>query len=343
MRGAFTSSIRLTACGSTALLLLLSSAPSAAAAPQPGGLVVSALAGPPKPSFLERIRAGEMGGVILVGRWTPRQMTAATQQLRAAGCARGRPLLLMVDQEGGYARRLTWAPPEHTAGELGRLGPASTRAEAVGAARALRQAGIDIDLAPVTDTLAPGGFLKSRSFGGDARRVAALATTFVRAIQSQRIAATVKHFPGLGTARRSTDDYKVSLAATALGPFRAAIDAHPKLVMVSNASYPALDGTGVAAVFSRPIVTGLLRGSFGFGGVVVSDALDAPVPAAMPHAPARTLAAGVDLLLYTGASSAHAAYVQLAGDAKADSAVRANIARPAGRIAALERWLGRTC
>src|SRR3954449_11032919 len=163
MRGAFTSSIRLTACGSTALLLLLSSAPSAAAAAQPGGLVVSALAGRPKPSFLAKIRAGEMGGVILVGRWTPAEMAATTRELHATGCAVGRPLLLMVDQEGGYARRLTWAPPDHTAGELGRLGAATTRAEAVGAARALRQAGIDIDLAPVTDTLAPGGFLRSRS------------------------------------------------------------------------------------------------------------------------------------------------------------------------------------
>jgi beta-N-acetylhexosaminidase len=95
-------------------------------------------------------------------------------------------------------------------------------------------------------------------------------------------------------------------------------------------------------VFSRPIVTGLLRGSFGFGGVVVSDALDAPVPYAMPHAPARALAAGVDLLLYTGSSSAHAAYVQLAADAKTDSEIRASIARAAARISALERWLGRS-
>jgi beta-N-acetylhexosaminidase len=343
MRTGFTSSIGQAACGSTALLLLLSSAPSAAAAPQPGGIIVSALAGRPKPSFLERVRAGEMGGVILVGRWTPGEMAAATRQLHAAGCSTGRPLLLMVDQEGGYARRLTWAPPEHTAGELGRLGPASTRAEAIGAARALRRAGVDIDLAPVTDTLSPGGFLRSRSFGSDAHRVAALASTFVRAVQSQRVAATVKHFPGLGTARRSTDDYKVSLAATELAPFRATIDTHPKLVMVSNASYPALDGTGVAAVFSRPIVTGLLRDSFGFGGVVVSDALDAPVPYAMPHAPARALAAGVDLLLYTGSSSAHAAYEQLAADARGDGTVRASIARASARISALERWLGRTC
>jgi beta-N-acetylhexosaminidase len=343
MRSAFTSSIRQAACASTALLLLLSSAPSAAAAPAPGGIIVSALAGHPKASFLARIRAGEMGGVILVGRWTPAEMAATTAELHTTSCQIGRPLLLMVDQEGGYARRLAWAPPQHTAGELGRLGASSTRSEAIGAAQALRKLGIDIDLAPVTDTLAPGGFLKSRSFGEDAARVGALATTFVRGLQSQRVAATVKHFPGLGTARRSTDDYKVSLAATELAPFRTALAAHPKLVMVSNASYPALDGTGAAAVFSRPIVTGLLRGSFGFGGVVVSDALDAPVPYAMPHAPARALAAGVDLLLYTSSSAAHAAYVQLTADASANGSLRATIARASARIQALQRWLGRSC
>jgi len=195
----------------------------------------------------------------------------------------------------------------------------------------------------VTDTLAPGGFLKSRSFGSDADRVGALAAAFVRGLQSQRIAATVKHFPGLGTARRSTDDYAVSLAATELAPFSTAIATRPQLVMVSNASYPALDGTRTAAVFSRPIVTGLLRGSFGFRGVVVTDALDAPVPLKVPHAPVRALAAGVDLLLYTSGSTAHAAYVQLAGDAHANRAVRANVARASARLAALRRWLGRTC
>jgi beta-N-acetylhexosaminidase len=96
-------------------------------------------------------------------------------------------------------------------------------------------------------------------------------------------------------------------------------------------------------VFSRPIVTDLLRTSLGFGGVVVSDALDAPVPYAMPHAPARALAAGVDLLLYTSGSTAHAAYLQLAADAGADPALQARVASAQARLATLRRWLGRTC
>jgi beta-N-acetylhexosaminidase len=305
--------------------------------------VIGALAGPPKPSFIAKVRAGELGGVILVGRWTPSEMQATTRDLHALGCSGGHPLLVFVDQEGGRARRLTWAPPAESAGELGRLGVARTRGEAEAAATALREAGIDVDLAPVTDTLSPGGFLGSRSFGMVAAPVGELAASFVRALQAGGVAATAKHFPGLGTSRLDTDTHAVSLAATELRPFHHAIAAGVKLVMVSNASYPALDSTGTPAVFSYPIVTDLLRGTFGFRGVVVSDALDAPTPRRTPEAPAKALAAGVDLLLYTGAAAAHAGYVQLAADAKESPVVRADIARATAHVRALRRWLGRGC
>jgi beta-N-acetylhexosaminidase len=113
--------------------------------------------------------------------------------------------------------------------------------------------------------------------------------------------------------------------------------------MVSSASYPLLDTTRTPAMFSRPIVTTLLRRRLGFKGVVVTDALDAPAAARTPDAPARALAAGVDLLLYTGSGAAHSAYLELARDARASAAVRADVASAVRRIDALERWLGRTC
>ena len=320
---------------------LIAAAPAAAASP--GATLVTALAGPPKPSLLARVHAGEVGGVILVGRWSPAEMARTTAQLHAAGCAIGRPLLILVDQEGGFARRLTWAQPESSEGELGHLGIGQTDLEARQAATQLRAAGIDVDLAPVTDTLGPGGFLRSRSFGSDQALVGALAVTYVRALQAGRIAATAKHFPGLGAAKENTDDSVVTVWKTQLEPFIQTVNAGVKLVMVSSASYPRLDTTGTPAMFSRPIVTTLLRQRMGFKGVVVTDALDAPAAARTPDAPARALAAGVDLLLYTGSSAAHSAYLELARDAQASPTVRANIARAVTRIRALERWLGRTC
>ena len=320
---------------------LIAAAPAAAASP--GATIVSALAAPPKASFLARVQAGEIGGVILVGRWSPAEMSATTAQLHAAGCATGRPLLVLVDQEGGFARRLTWAQPESSTGELGQLGIGETDLEARQAAMELRAAGIDVDLAPVTDTLRPGGFLRGRSFGSDQGLVGALAVTYVRALQAGRVAATAKHFPGLGAAKQNTDDSVVTVWKTQLEPFIQTVNAGVKLVMVSSASYPRLDTTGTPAMFSRPIVTTLLRQRMGFKGVVVTDALDAPAAARTPDAPARALSAGVDLLLYTGSAAAHAAYLELARDAKASVAVRASIARSVTRIRSLERWLARTC
>jgi len=320
---------------------LIAAAPAAAASP--GATIVSALAGPPKASFLARVQAGEIGGVILVGRWSPAEMSATTAQLHAAGCAIGRPLLILVDQEGGFARRLTWAQPNHSEGELGHLGIGETDLEARQAATQLRHAGIDVDLAPVTDTLGPGGFLRGRSFGRDEALVGALAVTYVRALQAGRVAATAKHFPGLGAARQNTDDSVVTVWKTQLEPFVQAVNAGVKLVMVSSASYPRLDTTGTPAVFSRPIITTLLRQRMGFKGVVVTDALDAPAAAQTPDAPSRSLAAGVDLLLYTGSGAAHSAYVELARDAQESAVVRANVARAVAHIRALQRWLGRTC
>jgi beta-N-acetylhexosaminidase len=197
--------------------------------------------------------------------------------------------------------------------------------------------GIDVDLAPVADTLTPGGFLGSRSFGSEASAVGRLATAFIQGLQEGGVAATAKHFPGLGASHRNTDEYAVTLRRSELGPFRSAIVAGVKLVMVASASYPLLDPTGTPAVFSRPIVTGLLREQLGFDGVVVTDALDAPAPARTPHAPARAIQAGVDLLLYTSGSSAHAGYVELVRDNPAQ------LPRAIANVRALKSWLGRGC
>jgi beta-N-acetylhexosaminidase len=186
------SRLRHSLLASTAALVL--AAPAAAAVPA-GETIVSALAGPPKPSFLAQVRTGEIGGVILVGRWSPAEFSHTTATLHAAGCA------------VGFARRLTWAAPWDSEGLLGRNDSAAhVQMEATPAAAALRAAGVDVDLAPVTDTLGPHGFLGDRSYGADPAVVGRLASTFVAALQAGGVAAAAKHFPGLGAAKLSTDD-----------------------------------------------------------------------------------------------------------------------------------------
>ncbi len=265
---------------------------------------MGALRAPPSAAFLARVRAGHLGGVILMGRWRSRaEVAAVTAQLQQAACVAGSPLLVATDQEGGRVRRLTWAEPRAAAADVD--SPTQAREEAAAAARALRSAGVGIDLAPVADTPSSStSFLGDRAFSSNSLVVGELATAFVAGLQQGGVAATVKHFPGLGQAARSTDDGPVTIHAGSvqlqrgLRPFREAITGGVKLVMVSSASYPALDPSGRPAFASPRIVGDLLRGELGFDGVVVTDALDAPAAARIGHAPTKAIVAGVDLLLY---------------------------------------------
>lgn len=341
------------ACLVVAAAALTSASGASAAPPVPlsrlaGETIVGALTAPPSPSFLARVREGLVGGVILVGRWPSQAVvTATTTKLQTAACAAGAPLLIGVDQEGGSVRRLPWAEPDDSPAALGRLDdPARVEQEASEAAVDLRVTGIDVDFAPVADVVSiPSSFLGSRAFSRDPAVVARLASAFVQGLQDNGIAATAKHFPGLGAAPANTDGRTVVVNASAatlnrgLAPFRSAIAAGTRLVMVSSASYPALDPSELPAVFSRPIVTGLLRRKLGFRGVIVTDALDAPAAARMPHAPARAIGAGIDLLLYTGERASEAGYASLLTDASASTLLRRQVTAAAGRIETLKTWL----
>ena len=313
-------------------------------------MTIAPLRGQPTSSLLARVAAGQVGGVILLGNgWTTEQATkTAIDRLQAVACGRGSPLLVAVDQEGGTVRRFPWAAPTESAAAMRTA--AEARAQASATAPVLRRAGVTIDLAPVADTIStPRSFLGTRSFGSDPAAVATLVDAFVSGLQRSGVAATAKHFPGLGSAVTTTDDHPVTIArakaflTARLTPFRAAIAAGTKLVMVSNASYPALDPSGVAAVFSRSIVTDLLRDQLGFSGVVVTDALDAGAVVRESHAQSRALAAGVDLLLYSRTAASVTGYSTLVRDATASATVRENLAVAVQRVEALKASLKLTC
>jgi beta-N-acetylhexosaminidase len=272
----------------------------------------------PPASLLSLIRHGDVAGVIFFGQniSSKSQVAAAIRQLEAADAAKTNPvrspLLLMTDQEGGEVRRLPGAPAlsEKQIGEASRPGVAATNAGA-GAAANLRSVGMNVNLAPVLDVYRhPGDFDDQfqRSYSTNPSKVSYLGADFITAQQKGGVAATAKHFPGLGSATRTedTDVRPVTLHASKTTlrnideyPYKAAIAAGVKLVMVSWAVYTALDPTRPAGL-SSTIIQGELRDRLGFKGVTITDALEAGALRAygsIAHRSYLAAKAGMDLIL----------------------------------------------
>jgi beta-N-acetylhexosaminidase len=143
-----------------------------------------------------------------------------------------------------------------------------------------------MNLAPVLGVFrAPGNFLDQfqRSYSMNPITVSRLGSFFITAQQATGVAATAKHFPGLGAATTSQNTdlrpvtinlSKSTIQSVDEAPFAAAIAAGVKLVMVSWARYPNL-GSSRPAGLSSVIVRGQLRGRLGFTGVTITDAIGA--------------------------------------------------------------------
>jgi beta-N-acetylhexosaminidase len=257
------------------------------------------------------------------------------------GAAGGRALV-MVDQEGGDIRTVAHVGP--SSGQPFQGSPASVLRTARSAARALRAAGVNVNLAPVVDVPRPGSVMATRSFAGDEHGIAARTRAAIRGLRDAHVAATAKHFPGLGGATVNTDDAPATVRTPTerdLVPFRAAIDEGVALVMLSHASYPALDAQRIASQ-SRPIATGLLRRRLGFEGVIVTDSLEAAAVLArsdIATAAERSIRAGADLILMTGSASWNDVYPHLLAVARGDGEFRKLIREAAARVLVLKKQL----
>jgi beta-N-acetylhexosaminidase len=276
----------------------------------------------PPASLLTWIRRGEAGGVIFFSGniSSEAQIAGVIKELERANASpgnpmRSQPLLLMTDQEGGEVRRLPGAPvlSEKQIGESTSPG-AQARIAGSGAARNLSGVGMNVNLAPVLDVYrTPGDFDDQfgRSYSTNPRVVSRLGRDFITAQQANGVAATVKHFPGLGaaTAAQNTDLRPVTLNVSGHTlhtmdeyPYQAAIAAGARLVMVSWAVYPALDPSKPAGL-SPTIVGGELRKRLGFTGVTITDALEAGALkpfGTIGHRATLAAEAGMDLLLCSG-------------------------------------------
>jgi beta-N-acetylhexosaminidase len=273
------------------------------------------------PELERAIAGGDVTGVVLFASNFPSRAAGQRLIARLQAIPRPRklraPLLVMTDQEGGEVVRVE-GPPDASAREIGERGAGYARAQGRATAASLRALGVNVDLAPVLDVARPGGVIADteRGFGEDPAAVARTAIPFAEGLQSGGVAATAKHFPGLGAAAENTDfePQRIELSEGELrgvdeAPYRDYVRAGGKLVMLSTATYPALSDR--PAAFTRAIATGELRQRLGFGGVSITDSLGGGAVAAFGgqrEAAVAAAAAGVDLLLFDDLPSALAGH-----------------------------------
>ena len=321
-----------------------------------GQTVISPLGGGGVDAKLtRRVRKGQIGGLIVEQRdQAAVQQDVATLQ-EAASAGGNPPLLVMVDQEGGDVKDLPNGPPELSPQELGQAGDSSAaRSEGENTGSFLREVGVNVDLAPVLDVALPqtADTIADRTFGDDPALVAELGVAFIEGLQSQGVAATAKHFPGLGLATTNPDDNVVTIAAqnedldAALQPFEAAIEAGVQLTMVSSASYPSL-GSDRPAALAQPVVQGLLRDDLGFDGVVITDDLQSVAIEEQTNSTANAavaaLRAGCDLVLFaTTAQGAVGAFNAITEAAKDGRLTRDQLQQSYDRITQLKAELAST-
>jgi beta-N-acetylhexosaminidase len=277
-------------------------------------------------SLVRRIGRGELAGVILfsanAGKAGQVRRLTASLQATARPAGLRQPLLIAADQEGGQVRRLP-GPPTVSAATMGRRGAAFAERQGRLTGRSMRGLGINVDLAPVLDVARPKGFIakQQRGFGSTVAAVSTTGVGFATGLQTAGVAATGKHFPGLGSTAVNTDLRPATIGLTLAklrrvdeAPYTAFTAAGGKLVMVSSARYPALD-RALPASQSPRVVTDELRGRLGFAGVAITDALDTPGVerlAGTAKTAQRVAAAGTDLLLYSDCGTAAKAGAALA-------------------------------
>src|SRR6266568_2390406 len=269
----------------------------------------------------------EVGGLIIsVG--SPFDIAAKLNTLQRRSRL---PLLVSADLEWGAGMRVVGAttfPQVMAVGATGNPRDAYTIGEA--AATEGRAVGIHVNFAPDADVnnnpLNP--IINVRSFGEDPRAVSRLVQEYVRGLHEHGMLATLKHFPGHGDTQ--TDSH-IGLPVIGAGyprldslellPFRAGIAADADVVMSAHIAFPALTGSDDPGTLSAAVLTGLLRDSLHFQGLVVTDALMMGAIVAKygaGEATVRAFLAGSDLLLMP---------------ADPDSAVNAMVAAvEAGRI-----------
>lgn len=304
------------------------------------------------------ISTRHVGSVVLIGNWN--NGTAATKTAADAlqsYAPSGNQLIVSTDQEGGQVQHLKGSGFDTmpSAVAQGQMSADTLRSSAKTWGGQLKQAGINIDLAPVLGTVqvkrssnAPIGAL-NRDFGLDSNGNAQHGIAFIEGMRDAGVGATVKHYPGLGAVTGNTDfttegilDTTTTLDDEEIGAFNTTIkQAKPAMVMMSLATYQRIDSSAPAA-FSSKIIDGTLRGSVGYDGVVISDSLSAAAVSgiATKDPGVRLVDAGGDLACIGDTSYVTPILDGIIARAQSDPAFAKKVTASATRVMTLKYQMG---
>jgi beta-N-acetylhexosaminidase len=274
----------------------------------------------------ELVERRAIGGIFLTDRNVAgRNVADIAREIGELQAIRARqglaPLWVASDQEGGIVSRLS--PP------LGRQPALSTVVRAANSTDDLRAAvvayaaeqgrgldglGVNLNFAPVVDldfgVHNPNDAytrISHRAIAADPAVVADVAGWYCDELAAHGVRCTLKHFPGLGRVFADTHHSEGALD-TSLGdlekadwvPFRRLLGRAGSLVMVGHVRLTNLDPDQPVSL-SRPAITDLMRGTWGYDGLIITDDLCMGATYYRSEGIGRTgvraLNAGVDLLL----------------------------------------------
>ena len=264
-------------------------------------------------AIVQQIADGLVGSVVLFGRnvESPEQLQALTATLRGYSPI---PLLVAVDQEGGWVTRLARGfgiASNYSAQFLGvrdQLDLTLTQGEST--AKRLAELGINLNLAPVVDLNTnpsnPVIGRYERSYSADPAIVTAHARAVIESHRPHHVFCTLKHFPGHGSSRGDTHygyvDVTDTWSVTELSPYAALIgEQNCDAIMTAHIFNATLDPEHPATL-STNVITGLLREKLGYDGVVISDDMQMGAIADqydLETAIRLAITAGVDIIAFS--------------------------------------------
>lgn len=326
-------------------------------------VILPGFVGTTVPQWLATALENGLAGVVYFSHNIDPDSTAQVTALSAAIRAANPNAVIGVDEEGGNVTRLqsrdgSTIPGAAALGALNELATTEAAGRAIG--RLCREVGINLTIAPVADvnTNPLNPVIGVRAFGADTALVSAHTAAAVTGIQSLRVAACAKHFPGHGdtVADSHMDTARVELTMAQMSefhlpPFQAAVDAGVAAMMSAHIIIPEL---GEAPATLNPAASALLR-EMGYEGLLITDALDmAAVRATVGPGEGGVLAllAGNDLLCvgnplnaYTTGRDDESCYTEvydaLFAAATSGRLPVETLRRAAARVQALAQWTAR--